>query len=165
MFILKREVEERKIENSGFCREHSGRKRSTARGEYKFIKRSSVCSNYHSLRTVRFGSTAIFFIVGRDVSVEEVLIESTQDFSGGGGLVVRFRLRAEGLQVRNPIPLKICRVWGLLHAKSYVVDKRSPSGVVHNTHSAPGHRRCGAYTTHPDSTYPTGLKAKRDRGK
>ncbi|GBO45222.1 hypothetical protein AVEN_39418-1 [Araneus ventricosus] len=29
------------------------------------------------------------------------------------------------LQVRNPIPLKICRVWGLLHAKLYVVTKPS----------------------------------------
>ncbi|GBO00774.1 hypothetical protein AVEN_110770-1 [Araneus ventricosus] len=35
-----------------------------------------------------------------------------------------------GLQVRNPIPLKICRVWGLLHAKSYVVAKRPPAGVA-----------------------------------
>ncbi|GBO06136.1 hypothetical protein AVEN_163342-1 [Araneus ventricosus] len=29
-----------------------------------------------------------------------------------------------GSQVRNSIPLKIRRVWGLLHAKSYVVAKR-----------------------------------------
>ncbi|GBL90991.1 hypothetical protein AVEN_184387-1 [Araneus ventricosus] len=33
-------------------------------------------------------------------------------------------------QVRNPIPLKIRRVWGLLHAKSYVVAKRPPVGVA-----------------------------------
>ncbi|GBM61338.1 hypothetical protein AVEN_150486-1 [Araneus ventricosus] len=38
---------------------------------------------------------------------------------GLGGLVVRSR-------PRNPIPLKIRRVWGLLHAKSYVVAKRPP---------------------------------------
>ncbi|GBM61719.1 hypothetical protein AVEN_120568-1 [Araneus ventricosus] len=35
-----------------------------------------------------------------------------------------------GSQVRNPIPLKIRRVWGLLHAKSYVVAKRPPVGVA-----------------------------------
>ncbi|GBL87641.1 hypothetical protein AVEN_165239-1 [Araneus ventricosus] len=33
------------------------------------------------------------------------------------------------LQARNPIPQKICRVWGLLHVKS-VVTKRPPTGVV-----------------------------------
>ncbi|GBM78922.1 hypothetical protein AVEN_62280-1, partial [Araneus ventricosus] len=36
----------------------------------------------------------------------------------------------EGLQVRNPIPLTIRRVWGLLHAKSCVVAKRPPVGVA-----------------------------------
>ncbi|GBO12521.1 hypothetical protein AVEN_106248-1, partial [Araneus ventricosus] len=30
----------------------------------------------------------------------------------------------------NPIPLKIRRVWGLLHAKSYAVAKRPPVGVA-----------------------------------
>ncbi|GBO13408.1 hypothetical protein AVEN_63571-1 [Araneus ventricosus] len=38
--------------------------------------------------------------------------------------------KAGGLQVRNPIPLKILRVWGLLHAISYVVAKRPPVGVA-----------------------------------
>ncbi|GBM41856.1 hypothetical protein AVEN_8528-1 [Araneus ventricosus] len=33
-------------------------------------------------------------------------------------------------QVRNPIPLKIRSVWGLLHAKSYVAASRSPVGVT-----------------------------------
>ncbi|GBM80282.1 hypothetical protein AVEN_114741-1 [Araneus ventricosus] len=33
-------------------------------------------------------------------------------------------------QVRNPIPLKIRRVSGLLQAKSYLGVKRPPSGVV-----------------------------------
>ncbi|GBN88372.1 hypothetical protein AVEN_107255-1 [Araneus ventricosus] len=33
-------------------------------------------------------------------------------------------------QVRNPIQLKIHRVWCLLHVKSYVVAKRPPAGVV-----------------------------------
>ncbi|GBM79985.1 hypothetical protein AVEN_47453-1 [Araneus ventricosus] len=36
----------------------------------------------------------------------------------------------ESFQVRNTIPLKIRRVWGLLHAKSYVVAKRPPVGVA-----------------------------------
>ncbi|GBM19269.1 hypothetical protein AVEN_259858-1 [Araneus ventricosus] len=31
----------------------------------------------------------------------------------------------EGLQVRNPIPLHICRVWRLWHVKTYVVDTSS----------------------------------------
>ncbi|GBO04576.1 hypothetical protein AVEN_269662-1 [Araneus ventricosus] len=33
-------------------------------------------------------------------------------------------------QIRNPIPLKIRRVWGLLHVKSYVVRKRPLLGVA-----------------------------------
>ncbi|GBM87871.1 hypothetical protein AVEN_182890-1 [Araneus ventricosus] len=39
---------------------------------------------------------------------------------GRVGIVVRSRLRALGLQVRDPISLKIRRVLGLLHVKSYV---------------------------------------------
>ncbi|GBL74494.1 hypothetical protein AVEN_188871-1 [Araneus ventricosus] len=35
-----------------------------------------------------------------------------------------------GLKVRNPIPPKIRRVWGLLHAKPYIVAKRPPVGVA-----------------------------------
>ncbi|GBM70314.1 hypothetical protein AVEN_102652-1 [Araneus ventricosus] len=50
----------------------------------------------------------------------------TDSMRGRGDLVVRSRRS----QVRNPIPLKIRRVWGLLHAKSYVVDKRPPVGVA-----------------------------------
>ncbi|GBO02309.1 hypothetical protein AVEN_163733-1 [Araneus ventricosus] len=49
-------------------------------------------------------------------------------FKGRGGLVARYRLW--GRRVRNPIPLKIRLVWGLLHAKSYVVAKHHPAGVV-----------------------------------
>ncbi|GBM59746.1 hypothetical protein AVEN_110019-1 [Araneus ventricosus] len=45
-----------------------------------------------------------------------------------GGLVARSRPRDQ--RVRNPIPLKIRRVWSLLHAKSYVVVKRPPVGVA-----------------------------------
>ncbi|GBM70907.1 hypothetical protein AVEN_238066-1 [Araneus ventricosus] len=32
-------------------------------------------------------------------------------------------------QARNPTPLKIRCVWGLLDAKSYIVDKAFPTGV------------------------------------
>ncbi|GBM47235.1 hypothetical protein AVEN_136601-1 [Araneus ventricosus] len=39
-------------------------------------------------------------------------------------------LGARGLQVRNPIPPMIRRVWGLLHDKAYVVAKRPPVGVA-----------------------------------
>ncbi|GBO11141.1 hypothetical protein AVEN_209069-1 [Araneus ventricosus] len=35
--------------------------------------------------------------------------------------------REGGLQVRNPIPPKVRRVWGLLQAKSYTTTKRPPS--------------------------------------
>ncbi|GBN65780.1 hypothetical protein AVEN_17838-1 [Araneus ventricosus] len=49
---------------------------------------------------------------------------------GRGGLVVRPRLGAGGFQIRHPIPLKIRRVWGPLHAKSYVAAKRSPAAVA-----------------------------------
>ncbi|GBM97121.1 hypothetical protein AVEN_30394-1 [Araneus ventricosus] len=44
--------------------------------------------------------------------------------------VVRSRFGAGGFQVRDPIPLKFRHVWGLLHAKSYVVVKRPPVGVA-----------------------------------
>ncbi|GBO27163.1 hypothetical protein AVEN_16625-1 [Araneus ventricosus] len=33
------------------------------------------------------------------------------------------KVSTSGPEVRNPIPLKIRRVWGLLHAKSYVVAR------------------------------------------
>ncbi|GBN94595.1 hypothetical protein AVEN_271156-1 [Araneus ventricosus] len=36
--------------------------------------------------------------------------------------------KSGGSQVRNPIPLKIRRAWGLLHSKSYIVAKRPPVG-------------------------------------
>ncbi|GBM53665.1 hypothetical protein AVEN_51506-1 [Araneus ventricosus] len=49
---------------------------------------------------------------------------------GRSGLAVRSRLRAGGFKVRNPIPLKIRRVLGLLHAKSYVRGQTSFVGVV-----------------------------------
>ncbi|GBO38663.1 hypothetical protein AVEN_78896-1 [Araneus ventricosus] len=49
---------------------------------------------------------------------------------GIGGLVVRSRLGAGGFLFRNPILLKIRRVWGLLHAKSYVETKRHLVGLV-----------------------------------
>ncbi|GBM32202.1 hypothetical protein AVEN_131594-1 [Araneus ventricosus] len=61
---------------------------------------------------------------------EKVLDLRPDSTEGRGGLVVRSRLWGGGLQVRNPIPLKIRRVWGLLHAKSYVVAKRPPVGVA-----------------------------------
>ncbi|GBM17255.1 hypothetical protein AVEN_223794-1 [Araneus ventricosus] len=49
---------------------------------------------------------------------------------GRSNLVVGSRPWGRELQVRNPIPLKIRRVWDLLHAKSYVVAKRPPVGVA-----------------------------------
>ncbi|GBN77084.1 hypothetical protein AVEN_242239-1 [Araneus ventricosus] len=45
---------------------------------------------------------------------------------------------AGGFQVRNLIPLKIRRVWGLSHAKSYVVAKRPPVDVVQKYPHWPG---------------------------
>ncbi|GBN92918.1 hypothetical protein AVEN_143447-1 [Araneus ventricosus] len=63
-------------------------------------------------------------------SIMPLLKPPFRPFEGRGGLVVRSGLGAGGLQVRNPIPLKIRRVCGLLHAKSYVVVKRPPVGVA-----------------------------------
>ncbi|GBL85711.1 hypothetical protein AVEN_193162-1 [Araneus ventricosus] len=37
--------------------------------------------------------------------------------------------KAGGFKVRKPIPLKISRVFSLLHIKSYVGGKRTPDGV------------------------------------
>ncbi|GBN42107.1 hypothetical protein AVEN_146484-1 [Araneus ventricosus] len=50
--------------------------------------------------------------------------------SGRGGLIVTSRLWGRRVPGSNPIPLNICRVWGLLHAKAYVVAKRPPVGVA-----------------------------------
>ncbi|GBM31184.1 hypothetical protein AVEN_242600-1 [Araneus ventricosus] len=50
--------------------------------------------------------------------------------TGRGDLVVRSRPRDRRPQAQNPIPPKIRRVWGQLHAKSYVVAKRPPAGVA-----------------------------------
>ncbi|GBL81362.1 hypothetical protein AVEN_165496-1, partial [Araneus ventricosus] len=44
--------------------------------------------------------------------------DSKED-EGRSGLVVGSRPRDRRVAFRNPIPLKIRRVWGLLHAKSY----------------------------------------------
>ncbi|GBO25831.1 hypothetical protein AVEN_266169-1 [Araneus ventricosus] len=59
-----------------------------------------------------------------DVLLYKVTL-SYGELRGRGGLVVRLAQEA-----RNPIPLKIHRVWGLLHAKSYAVAKRPPVGVA-----------------------------------
>ncbi|GBN70335.1 hypothetical protein AVEN_217677-1 [Araneus ventricosus] len=40
------------------------------------------------------------------------------------------KIPTEASQVRNPIPPKVRRVWGLLHAKSYLVAKFPPVGVA-----------------------------------
>ncbi|GBM25531.1 hypothetical protein AVEN_272532-1 [Araneus ventricosus] len=47
---------------------------------------------------------------------------------GRGGLVVRQRNGARGLQDRNPTPPKPHLVWGMPQAKSYAVTKRPPAG-------------------------------------
>ncbi|GBM30764.1 hypothetical protein AVEN_30585-1 [Araneus ventricosus] len=47
-----------------------------------------------------------------------------------GGRSVVLSSGPEKLHVLNPIPLKIRRVWGPFHAKSYVVAKRPPIGVA-----------------------------------
>ncbi|GBM35948.1 hypothetical protein AVEN_31401-1 [Araneus ventricosus] len=49
---------------------------------------------------------------------------------GRGGLRYGVGLGEGELYVRNPIPLKIRRVVGLLHAKLYAGVKRSPVGVL-----------------------------------
>ncbi|GBM01786.1 hypothetical protein AVEN_205453-1 [Araneus ventricosus] len=48
---------------------------------------------------------------------------------GCGGLVVRSRARGRKVP-GSPIPLKIRRIWGLLHAKSYAAAIRLPAGAV-----------------------------------
>ncbi|GBO12941.1 hypothetical protein AVEN_63926-1 [Araneus ventricosus] len=52
----------------------------------------------------------------------------------------------EGRRFENPIPLKICRVWGLLHTKSYAVAKRPPIGVAQKYQHWPGLPKKGART-------------------
>ncbi|GBL76136.1 hypothetical protein AVEN_234424-1 [Araneus ventricosus] len=49
---------------------------------------------------------------------------------GRGGLVVKSRPQDRSVAGSKPNSLKIRRVWGLLHAKSYIVAKRPPVGVA-----------------------------------
>ncbi|GBN61413.1 hypothetical protein AVEN_215631-1 [Araneus ventricosus] len=49
-------------------------------------------------------------------------------FTGRGGLVARSRLWVR--RVPRSKPLKIRRVWGMLHARSYVVANRPPVDVT-----------------------------------
>ncbi|GBN43284.1 hypothetical protein AVEN_167533-1 [Araneus ventricosus] len=56
------------------------------------------------------------------------LVAFSSIFFHRGGLVVRSRLWGRRVPDSNPIPLKIRRVWGLLHIKSYEVAKRPPAG-------------------------------------
>ncbi|GBN99027.1 hypothetical protein AVEN_268339-1 [Araneus ventricosus] len=49
---------------------------------------------------------------------------------GRSDLVVRCQFWAGGFQARNPIPLKIRSVMGLLPAKSYIATKLPPVGVA-----------------------------------
>ncbi|GBL72239.1 hypothetical protein AVEN_115208-1 [Araneus ventricosus] len=66
-------------------------------------------------------------VLSFQTSVQHQRSDSQCQIRGRGGLVVRSRLW--GRRVRDPIPPKIGRVWGLLYAKSYVVAKRPPIGV------------------------------------
>ncbi|GBN46073.1 hypothetical protein AVEN_246108-1 [Araneus ventricosus] len=70
-----------------------------------------------------------------------------------GGQVVSSRLRGRGLQARNPIPLKIRRVWGQLSAKSYVMAKRPPVATQYTPTQSPilglRHERVGEEETRP----------------
>ncbi|GBN75711.1 hypothetical protein AVEN_113520-1 [Araneus ventricosus] len=87
--------------------------------------------------------------------------------SGRGGLVVRSRLWSRRVPGSNPIPLNICRVWGLLHAKSYVVSKRPPvcvawmfgEGVAAKVSSSSPHR--GSKSRGPSQNSPR-VASKRD---
>ncbi|GBN90425.1 hypothetical protein AVEN_61885-1 [Araneus ventricosus] len=70
-------------------------------------------------------------ILGRGKEEEEVLgEENCYRKSHESELPRNPRLRAGGFQFRKPIPLKIRRVLGLLHVKSYIGAKRPPAGVV-----------------------------------
>ncbi|GBO00806.1 hypothetical protein AVEN_7465-1 [Araneus ventricosus] len=70
-----------------------------------------------------FGITSVYSAI----NLHEPAIN---DAAGRGGLVLGSRIRAGGVQLRNPIPPKIRRAWGLLHAKSYVVAKCPLVGVA-----------------------------------
>ncbi|GBN67711.1 hypothetical protein AVEN_134088-1 [Araneus ventricosus] len=84
---------------------------------------------------------------------------------GRSGLVVRSRLW--GRRVRDPIPLKIRRVWGLLHAKSHVVAKRLPVGVAWKfgegvpAQVSPSSSDCGSKLRGPSQNSPR-VASKRD---
>ncbi|GBN60103.1 hypothetical protein AVEN_156233-1, partial [Araneus ventricosus] len=64
--------------------------------------------------------------------------------SGRSGLVVRSKIRDR--KVQDSTPLKICRVWLLLHAKTYAVAKRPLAGVAQKipTLARPTQKGCKA---------------------
>ncbi|GBL84137.1 hypothetical protein AVEN_118553-1 [Araneus ventricosus] len=66
---------------------------------------------------------------------------------GRGGLVVRSWPWAGGLQVQNPITVKILRVLGLLHAKSYLGVKSPSVGVMRKFGEVGG---CRASSSSPE---------------
>ncbi|GBN51751.1 hypothetical protein AVEN_55025-1 [Araneus ventricosus] len=53
-----------------------------------------------------------------------------ENTGGHGGLVVKSRPRDRRVARSKPNSTEDCRVWGLLHAKSYVVAKCPPIGVA-----------------------------------
>ncbi|GBL74887.1 hypothetical protein AVEN_243725-1 [Araneus ventricosus] len=68
---------------------------------------------------------------------------SRRDASAAVDYCYDLGLGSGAFQIRNPIPLKIHRVWGLLIAKSCVLVKRPPAGVVRKlgkgSECRPGH--------------------------
>ncbi|GBN82796.1 hypothetical protein AVEN_206968-1 [Araneus ventricosus] len=64
-----------------------------------------------------------------EVNHEEEDLKKNKE-GGSDGLVVILGIGVRGFHIRNPIPLKIRRVWSLLHVKSYVLAKPAPPGVV-----------------------------------
>ncbi|GBN94298.1 hypothetical protein AVEN_252974-1 [Araneus ventricosus] len=69
--------------------------------------------------------------VCRSVNAIDLKSDELQAWNvGRGGLAVRSRRRYRRAAVSKPIPPKIRRVWGLLHAKLYIVAKRPAVGVA-----------------------------------
>ncbi|GBM36681.1 hypothetical protein AVEN_30208-1 [Araneus ventricosus] len=83
------------------------------------------------LRSFHLDYSSVLFDETRQGNIVlNFLLDTLHYTTDRGGLVVRSRLRARRFQLQNSIPLKIHRIWDVLHVKSYVVAKRPPTGAV-----------------------------------
>ncbi|GBN05870.1 Aspartyl/asparaginyl beta-hydroxylase [Araneus ventricosus] len=95
---------------------------------------SEMAEKYPQNTDIRNLLAVGYLMIGQNKEAKRVLSELTEQKQSSfqKTTIAQFssQYSKNSFQVRNPIPLKIRRVWGLLHVKSYVVVKRPPVGVA-----------------------------------